>query len=141
VLVEHLGGDGAADSGDSPERRIRPAGNTHEEFLNALAAVKRDVDEVVANYPMKLPTTKAAESLARELRTLYDSIKVYQNKEPPSIRKDLSTLRNYALEASAAAKRLRNDESIARMTDAFKHMEKFQGKLQAVFNFYNSRNR
>jgi hypothetical protein len=140
VLAEHLDSGNAADSGDPPERQIRPVGDPHEEFLNAIAAAKRDVDEIVADFP-ELPINDAVELLSRKLRALYDTVKIRQNKEPPSVGENLSVLRDCALAASVAVKRLKDEESIDRMTEAFKYMERFQDEAQAVFNFYNSGNR
>ena len=113
MLAEHLD-DNAADSGESPERQIRPAGDPHEEFLNALAAVKRDVDKVVADFPMEPPTPNAAIQLSRKLRALYDTIEHREQKESPSIRADLSVLRDYALGASIAMPRLTGLHLLAR---------------------------
>jgi hypothetical protein len=140
VLAEHLDDD-AAESGESSERQIRPAGDPHEEFLRTLAAVKKDVDEVVAAFPMEPPTRNAAVQLSRKLRALYDMIEHREQKESPSIRVDLSVLRDYALGASIAMLRLAGDDKpIDTMKDAFEHVKKFKDKLQAVFNFYNSAN-
>jgi hypothetical protein len=140
VLAEHLD-DNAAESGESPERQIRPVGDPHEEFLNTLAAVKKDVDEVVANFPMELPTPNAAMQLSRKLRALYDMIEHREQKESPSISADLSVLRDFALGASIAMPRLTGDDKpIDTVKDAFGHVKKFKDKLQAVLNFYNSAN-
>jgi hypothetical protein len=140
VLAEHLDGN-AADSGESPERQIRPVGDPHEEFLNALAAIKKDIDEVVADFPIERPTPKAAIQHSRKLRALYDIIEHREQKELPSIRVDLSVLRDYALGASIAMPRLTGDDKeIDTMKDAFKHVKQFKDKLQAILNFYNSRN-
>jgi hypothetical protein len=140
VLAEHLHDDNTADSGE-PERPIRPAGNPREEFLSALAAVKRDVDEVIANFPMELPTPNAALQHSTKMRALYDTIEIREQKESPSVSADLSVLRNDALGASIAVLRLtRDDAPIDTMTDAFEHVKKFKDKLQAVLNIYNSPN-
>lgn len=141
MLAEHLHDDNTADSGDPQGQPIRSAGNPREEFLSALAAVKRDVDEVIANFPMELPTRNAALQHSRKMRALYDTIEIREQKESPSISADLSALRNYALGASIAVLRLTGDDlPIDTMTDAFEHVKKFKDKLQAVLNIYNSPN-
>jgi hypothetical protein len=140
VLAEHLDGN-AADSGESPERQIRPVGDPHEEFLTALAAIKKDIDEVIADFPIERPTSEAAIHHSGKLRALYDIIEHREQKESPSIRADLSVLRDYALGASIAVPRLTGDDKpIDTMKDAFEHVKKFKDKLQAILNFYNSRN-
>ena len=88
---------------------------------------------------MEPPTPNAAIQLSRKLRALYDTIEHREQKESPSIRADLSVLRDYALGASIAMPRLTGDDKpIDTMKDAFEHVKKFKDKLQAVFNFYNS---
>lgn len=140
MLAEHLDGN-AADSGESPERQIRPVGDPHEEFLTALAAIKKDIDEVIADFPIERPTSEAAIHHSGKLRALYDIIEHREQKESPSIRADLSVLRDYALGASIAVPRLTGDDKpIDTMKDAFEHVKKFKDKLQAILNFYNSRN-
>jgi hypothetical protein len=139
VLAEHLDDDSAADAGESPDRPIRPVGNPREEFLNALAAVKKDVDEVIADFHMEPPTPNAAIHLSRKLRALYDTIERREEKESASIRADLEVLRDYAMGGSIAIQRLTGDDRpIDTMTDAFERVKKFKDKLQAVLNYYNS---
>lgn len=139
MLAEHLD-DNAADSDEPPERPLRPVRDPAEEFLNALAAVKKDIDEVVAQFPIETPTSKAATQHSKKLRNLYDMIEDRQQKESPSMRADLSVLGDYALGASIAVLRLTGDDrSIDSIKDAFGHVKKFKDKLQATLNLYNSR--
>jgi hypothetical protein len=110
VPGEHLDGDYTTDSEGSPEPEIRSMGDPRREFLNALDAVREEIDAVVADFPMDRPTSNAALQLTKTIRTLYETIKLREQNESPSIKEDLSILRDYALDASIAMPRLTGDD-------------------------------
>jgi hypothetical protein len=138
VPGEHLDGDYTTGSEGSLEPQTRSADDLRREFLSALNAVKEDVDAVVADFPMDQPTANAALQLTKNIRTLYEKIKIREQSESSSIQKDLSTLRDYALDASIAMPRLTGDDRpIEAMREAFKSVETFKDKLHAVIDLYS----
>jgi hypothetical protein len=139
VPGEHLDGDYTTGSEGSLERQPRSADDPRREFLNALNAVREDVDAVVADFPMDRPTSDAALQLTKNIRTLYEAIKLREQSESPSIKEDLSILRDYALDASIAMPRLTGDDRpIETMREAFKSVETFKDKLHIVINRYRA---
>jgi hypothetical protein len=139
VPGEHLDGDYTTDSDGSLEPPTRSAGDPRREFLDALNTVREDVDAVVADFPMDRPTSNAALQLTKNIRILYEKIKLREQNESPSIKKDLSILRDYALDASIAMPRLTGDDRpIETMREAFKSLENFKDKLHIVINLYNA---
>ena len=106
-----------------------------------LAIVKRDIDPVINDFPMILPSKNAAIVLTRLLKELFVVTEKYKKQEKEGRQKVLEDFRKATMSASIAARLLAEDQlSIDRLTEIFQHLEQFQQKLDAVIRTYRRAN-
>lgn len=117
---------------EPPDQRPRVVREPREEFQIKLANVKKDVDPIINDFPMDLPEKNVAIKLSKLLRELADATGRYQKWEKKGRRKILEDFRDATVGAAIAAKLLtKKDElSIDKMKEIFKHLEQFQHKLE-----------
>lgn len=127
-----------ADSAEPQDQRPRVVREPREEFQIKLASVKKDVDPIINDFPMDLPEKNVAIKLSKHLRELADTIGRYQKWERKGRQKILEDFHDATIGAAIAAKLLTNKDelSIDRMKEIFKHLEQFQHKLDAVLRTY-----
>lgn len=125
---------------ESPIRRPRAARGPADEFPNNLILIQRDIEYIVKEFPIVLPTKEAALALTKTLRKLYDLIERYHDLEGRRGRqKVLEEFGTTTMEAAIAARFLAEGEpSIKRMMEFFECLQKFRSKLDAVLRTYRS---
>jgi hypothetical protein len=129
----------SADTVESPSQWPRAVHDSLDEFQSMLVLVSQDIDPIVKNFPMILPTRNAAIVLARLLRELYDVTEKYKRGEKEGRQKVLDDFRKSTMGAAIAAKFLTEEGiSIDRTNEIFEHLYQFQRKLKAVMQTYRS---
>jgi len=130
-----------ADVAESPHQWPRAIREPLDEFESMLAIVKRDIDPVINDFPMILPSKNAAIVLTRLLKELFVVTEKYKKQEKEGRQKVLEDFRKATMSASIAARLLAEDQlSIDRLTEIFQHLEQFQQKLDAVIRTYRRAN-
>lgn len=127
----------------SPARKPRAARGPLDEFQNNLLHIQADIDYIVKDFPIVLPTSNVAMELTRTLRKLYDLIRRYSGLETGKARRQLlEEFATVTMEAAIAARLLAEGEpSVKRMMEFFECLQRFRGKLSAILQTYRPKAR